>query len=404
VHGVLEAADGGAAARASVGRLTLSDSTRRRRPKGEGSIFERRRTIPNGRVVTDWVWVVSLGVDDRGRRVRRWFTGKTKRDVREKVARELAKHGGVISRSTGLTVEQYLRSWLADVAATRSPLTARSYRNRIEAFALPNIGWRRLDELDGPIIAKLYRDLRERGVSADHVQKLRKALRRAFNVAIGQGLLARNPIAHVDAPRHRPQRRAHYDAAQLATFFAAARGHRLEALFRLGVMAALRPGELFALEWADVNLDGGYIDVRHTLEDDQGRLSIAPAKADSARRLPLEPQTVDLLRAHAASLEGQAPRSPYVFTSVRGKWLRYGPVDRELAAIAAGAGLPKITLYGLRHSGISLFAEAGVSLRVAADVAGHATTRMTSDVYTHVTSEMHRNAIETIAELVRGVA
>ncbi len=299
------------------------------------------------------------------------------------------------------TVGDYLESWLADVKLARSPLTYRSYAQHITAYAVPNIGKARLEDLDGNRIALLYKTLTMRGVSADQIQKLRKALRRAFNVAIARGLIARNPVDHVEAPRHRSRERESYDAAQLALFFAAAHGNRLEAMFRLGVLATMRPGELFALEWDDVDLEAGILDVRHSLENDGGKLALVPAKADSARRVPIEAETIGLLLEHAKAMTREGHGSSFVFVTRQGAWLR-DPINRTiLAPICARAKLPKITLYGLRHSGISLFGEAGVGLRVAADMAGHADTATTAQIYTHVGEPQQRAGLERAAALIR---
>ena len=373
----------------------------RRRAKGEGSLYQRERTLGSGRVVRDWVWLVSLGYDATGKRVRRAFCGSTQAEVRDKVARVRAKSGGALRPAATTTVAEYLESWLGTVKITRSPLTHRSYAQVVATYAVPNIGRVRLDDLDGHRIEALYATLTMRGVSADQIGKLRKALRRALNVAVGKGLIPRNPVAHVDAPRHRVKERESYDSAQLATFFAAARGERLEALYRLGVMAIMRPGELFALRWSDLDLTAGVVDIRHSLENDGGRLAVVDAKADSARRSPLEGDTIALLRAHAAAMKAEGHGSPFVFVTQRGRWLRDPVNRRELAPLCTRAGLPVITLYGLRHSGVSLFGEAGVPLRVAADMAGHATTDLTANVYTHVGEPQHRDGLEKAAALVR---
>ena len=380
-------------------------SDRRRRSAGEGTrIFERTRTLRSGRVVKDWVQVVSLGYAADGKRVRRWFCGPTQTIVRDKVAKARAKGGGSLRPVVTTTVGDYLASWLANVKLSRSPLTYRGYAQHINAYAIPNIGKIRLDDLDGNRIAKLYEALLLRDVSADQIQKLRKALRRAFNVAVARGLIARNPVDHVEAPRHRSKERESYDAAQLAVFFAAARGERLEAMFRLGVLATMRPGEIFALRWDDVDLEAGTIDIRHSLENDGGKLAIAPAKADSGRRVPIEAETIGLLRAHAGAMTREQHGSPYVFVTARGAWLRDTINRTILAPICARAGLPKITLYGLRHAGISLFAEAGVSIKVASSFAGHATIDITANTYTHLTDSSLRKGLEGAANLVRSTA
>jgi len=107
---------------------------------------------------------------------------------------------------------------------------------------------------------------------------------------------------------------------------------------------------------------------------------------------------VDVLRVHLA----RETHGTIAFPSPRGKWLREGPVNRELKAMCAIAGAPAITMYDLRHTAVTLFATVGVHLNAASDLAGHATTKMTSDVYTHISAPLHRDAVETVAAAVLG--
>ena len=372
-----------------------------RRHKGDGSVYERVRTLESGRVVRDWCAEVSLGYDLTGKRIRRKFYGRKRQDVLLRVAQERARNGGTIAPPSGPTVGEYLESWLASVEISRAGNTYLAYAGRIRRFAIPNIGAIRLASLESTRIAKLYADLALQGVSSDNIQKLHRGLRRAFNVAIGQGLLARNPVAYVERAPHRTSERASMDASEVRRFFVAARGDRLEAMFRLGILVGMRPGELFALAIADVDVENAIVDVRHNLEDVSGKLAIVDAKADSARRVPIDPETATLLRARVDEARCEGHGSPYLFTTSRGKWLRTNAVNNDsLRPILKRAGLPDMTLYSLRHTSGSLFGEAGVSLRVAADVLGHSGTEITADVYTHAQIPQHRDAIARVAALV----
>jgi integrase len=384
-------------ARRRKSREKLNLTPKRRRAKGEGSYYRRTRILADGRSVEDWVFEAFLGFDENGRRVRRRMMAPTLSELQFKVNKLKADHAGKIPRRAQQTVGEYLEDWLAGVERSRASTTAIFYGKRIRMYAIPNIGKVLLDELGPERIAWLYKILAERGVSADNVQKLHKALRRAFNVAIGKGILRRNPCAFVERPSHRVARRSTYSAAQVARLLKAAKGDRFEAMVRLGIFAAMRPGELFALEWNDVDLRRSVVDVRHNLRE-RPRV-LVPAKADSARRIPLERGTVAALRRHRDSR-----RSPFVFTTERGKMMSEKVGNGALRSIAQKARLPVLTLYGLRHTGISLLAESGAHLRIAADIAGHATTALTGDVYTHFQAARHREAVENAASLVAGAS
>jgi integrase len=375
-------------------------AARLRREKGSGTVYYRERKLANGKTSGIWCMIVSLGYGEDGKRVRRAFYGSTEAEVKRRVKDEQARHGGAIPRVVPGDVKDYLESWLDSIEI---PTTRRSYEQRLKAFAYPNIGKYRLADLDALKINRLYRTLEMRGVSADNVQKLHKALRAAFNVAIGQNLITRNPVLHVKRSRHTVAKRKAYTAEEVQRLLTNAADSRYEALIWLGVMAAMRPGELAALAWDDLDLKKGIVHVRHSLRDDRGKLSVVEAKADSARRIPLAPATVAALQRHREAMKKERHRSPYVFVTESGTWLSGKTLNRDvLPAVLKKAKLAPTTLYGLRHTGVSLFAETGAHLRVAADIAGHSTTDLTANVYTHTGEAQHRDAVERISALVLG--
>ena len=51
---------------------------------------------------------------------------------------------------------------------------------------------------------------------------------------------------------------------------------------------------------------------------------------------------------------------------------------------AVAAGLPRITLHGLRHSYATAALKAGVPVKVISERLGHATVAITLDIYSHV--------------------
>jgi integrase len=77
-------------------------------------------------------------------------------------------------------------------------------------------------------------------------------------------------------------------------------GDRMEALYVLAVTAGLRQGELLALKWEDVDLEGEYptLQVRRSLSETRGRRSFEAPKSGSGRYLRLSRRAVSALRAH----------------------------------------------------------------------------------------------------------
>jgi integrase len=64
------------------------------------------------------------------------------------------------------------------------------------------------------------------------------------------------------------------------------------------------------------------------------------------------------------------------------------------------AGLPKITLHGLRHSYASLHAAAGTPIVVVSKMLGHSSSSITADLYTHMFRSTAKDAANSAANLI----
>ena len=67
------------------------------------------------------------------------------------------------------------------------------------------------------------------------------------------------------------------------------------------------------------------------------------------------------------------------------------PQNQE-AKVVAKAGLPKLTIHGLRHTHATILLEQGVNSKVVSERLGHASVATTMDIYTHVLPDMLEKA------------
>ena len=107
---------------------------------------------------------------------------------------------------------------------------------------------------------------RAAGLSPRRVQYLRAVLRCALNQALRWGLVSRNAAALANPPKMERYEIRPWTPEQARRFLDEIRGDRLEALFTLALATGARQGELLALQWSDVDLDGWSLQVRGTLQ------------------------------------------------------------------------------------------------------------------------------------------
>src|SRR5258707_33462 len=85
---------------------TKKSTSRKRRGRGEGSIFQRDDGL--------WVGSISLGVDGKGKRNRRTVYGDTKKEAQDKLdeLRDKARKGQPVRATTDMKVGAFLDLWL----------------------------------------------------------------------------------------------------------------------------------------------------------------------------------------------------------------------------------------------------------------------------------------------------
>lgn len=154
----------------------------------------------------------------------------------------------------------------------------------------------------------------------------------------------------------------------------------LTPLVVLALHTGLRRGELFALEWPDVNLAAARLTVRGQT-----------AKSGQTRHLPLNATALETLRTRGPQPGGYVFPSPddpaRPLTDVKTAWL-------EVLKRATVAGF---RFHDLRHTFASKLVQAGVDLAVVRELLGHSTILMT-EKYAHLRPEQTADAV---ARLVR---
>jgi len=333
----------------------------------------------------------------------------------------------------GLTTGDWLVRWLASRVSLRAS-TARSYAAHVRGYLVPYLGAIPLAVLTpGEVQAMFTAVIRDetvlgRPVSAATLHRIHATLRAALNGAVRAGLIGTNPGRWPELPRAaRPRPQVWtpalterwqtegwrpvvgvWTAAQTAEFLRQVRGHRLYALFHLVALRGLRRGEAAGLRWGDLDLDAGTLTVSGQLQQLGGRMVAGPPKSDAGRRVvALDKTTIAALREHR--LRQQAERAAartwwaetgYVFTTRAGKPVGPDRMTRLFRKLVADAGLPPVTLHGLRHGAATLALAAGTDLKVVQDQLGHSTITLTADTYTSVLPETARTAADSTAALL----
>jgi integrase len=162
------------------------------------------------------------------------------------------------------------------------------------------------------------------------------------------------------------------------------------ALIRVAAWAGLRPGELSALEWTEVDLHRGVIHVEWSRRNDGSRY---PVKNKINRVVPLAEQAADALRglprerAEVFLTHTGLPLRPnairHYWEPVRTAFTDALPMTHWLVRRLRHKPDDKLDVYELRHFWGSLLADRGLSARDIAAVMGNS-PRVCEDTYIHL--------------------
>jgi len=242
-------------------------------------------------------------------------------------------------------------------------------------------------------------------------------LRHALTHAVKWGMLTKNPVDLVDAPKPLRKDPNVVDESGMLRHLEAARGGHLYLPMLMAAATGMRRGEILALRWQDVELVRdpvtreyrGIITVRRSLEQTSAGLNFKLPKTErSARKITIPAILGEALVAHkgkqaqlrllmgaayqdhdlVVAREDGMPRSPRNFSHAFYEFVRK-------------KGLPVIRFHDLRHSHASILLKAGESVNVVADRLGHTDPGMTLRIYGHVLPGMQQQAANRFDEAMR---
>jgi integrase len=405
----------------------------RRRQAGEGGISEYRTKGGERRYLIKYTTVL----EDGSKKVvlrRRTPDGQpllTRRAAADALtdARAEIKQGVHVLPSKK-TVGQWGEEWLRGLRL--APSTMASYAKLWRLYVTPNIGSVPLEKLTGTMITTMYRTLETggrhdgkpgQGLSARSIRYCHVTLKSSLREAVAQGLLARNPADRAKAPAAReakPPEIHPWTASQLSTFLAWADEQQCPDATPWRVLAytGVRRGEVLALRWRDLDIEGERLSVRRSVGviKNKGKpeeFVEGPTKSGKERVVDLDPQTVDALRRWRVARAGidlrLAREDAVVFGDEEGRWQhpdkfswrfanRLARCRRELGDDAP----PPTRLHDLRHAHASLLLAAGTPIKVVSERLGHSSPMITLTVYQHVTATMQREAAARFAAIVGG--
>ena len=281
----------------------------------------------------------------------------------------------------------YLRQLLAE--KNLSPYTLRNYRTDLLGF----VRFMREEEQADPLTVdrqsfrRYLAGLRSGGIASASVTRKVSTVRGFFLFLLREGLIDKNPLAGVSAPKREKRLPTILSRDNLQMLIEAADqttpgGLRNRGILELMYAAGVRLSEVSALNMPNVDLSERTLVVRG--KGNKERMVLVGAPAEMALRRYLAEGRPKLAK----------PGEQALFVNRDGKRLSGRSIQQIVRRHAMRAGLDiRVYPHLLRHSFATHLLDGGAELRVVQELLGHASAS-TTQIYTHVTEERQREVME----------
>lgn len=371
-----------------------------------GSIRKRR-----GKRGTTYQVVIELGTV-AGQRRQKTATYKRRKDAQEYLTKTLHElNSGAYIEPSSMPLNQYAPHWFETIDVGDASRV--NYQGVYDRHIAPVFGELPLGQITPSLVQTWVNNLRRRYRSTPQIVMVLQSI---LKQAVRERLLLVNPCADIRvgaretvvaaAPRDA------WSAQQLATFLDATRDDPDWPAWWVMAHTGMRPGELVALRWGDVDFERRTLHIQRTqtmIAKSGERVTGARAKNRASDRvIGIDPQTVLVLRGVWASQQDRRRRlgsrwedDDLIFDRGDGQLRSANLLSRRFARAVECLDVPPITLHGLRGTHGSLLAMSGRPLHYIQHRLGHADIGTTSRYYLHLIVGTEHDDAERFAELIR---
>ena len=348
---------------------------------------------------------------------RKTIYNKNFRELRKQLAEAIAGNENLLSIKKDITLDKWFDRWM-EVYKEKSirPNTKRQYTHIYNKNISPYIGERRINSLVKSDIQMLINRASDNNYAYERQNKIKVILKDMLQRAVEDNLIVNNPVSGIKLRADKKIKAKSLTLDEQNTFFDYCRNTFYDNLFNVAVNTGLRPGELFALQLEDIDLENGFIDVNKTLvyqkylTDEKKEFHVEPPKTkQSYRKVPINSICREYLKRQfelkkIVSKKRPKQQNEYLFVTKFNT-----PLNSVLYSGAIKAVIKQINLirpfeeqfkvfsgHTFRHTFATRCFENGVDAKVVQKYLGHASLKMTMDLYTHVTDDKSAMDIEKI--------
>ncbi|MEQ7195940.1 tyrosine-type recombinase/integrase [Enterococcus avium] len=364
----------------------------KQRTKGE-NIYYRKDGRWEGRYV--------IGRKSNGRLKYGYVYGKTYQTVRDKLLplKQQANRMIELYGKSLMTYNEWVTQWKKEIQKTIKLSTYSDYCYKLSRYLLPHLGTTPLYQVTTERIQEIIDIFMKEKLSPSSIQIIHCLLKKTLNDAKKQGLLYQNPCEAVQLPKRIPKKVRALTIEQQRSLLKVVdkSDDDKDQAVTLALNTGMRIGEIAALKWENIDFNRGIISITQTcnrVKSSAQQKTIvnydAVKSTASHRIIPMNQKVSKLLKELKKKSDAE-----FVF-SIGDKGCEPRVLTYHFHQLRKQAKLENIHFHQLRHTFATRCLEAKVGITSVSALLGHASTKMTLDVYSDSMLEERVTAVYAI--------
>ena len=213
-------------------------------------------------------------------------------------------------------------------------------------------------------------------------QKTYTILNDIFDKAEKHNITDKNPLSVIKKPKYQSNEKYVLTIKEEETLYKKLQ-HTKNYIFAIALLQGLRPGELLALEYNDIDLEKRTITINKSID---GKTKDTMTKNKYSNRIiPLFNKTYEIIKDIKRNSNDRIYQN------------NIKNINKELQEICKNIVKEKITLYNLRHTFITRLEDNNIPEHLIQAWCGHSKgSKVTKETYTHVTKETENKYINIL--------
>ncbi len=390
----------------------------KKRDNGTGCVYKTSR---------GWAASIQIGTDSNGKAIRKQFSAKTEREVKNKLT-EFKKNQGLYTAEqlSKISVNDFSTHWLAYKKTQLKPLSYQRLESTINTHIVPNIGFTQFSSLTTKEIQDLLIDL-AKDKSRSTVKKVFDAINAMYSYDQGlppsQRSAQFNPCENVFVPKCENQKSHQEITDNKIKIFTDDELKNIKqeiyrvdentgriiypygSLYILILNTGLRVGEALALDKGDVDVESKLLTIYKDaiqIKNENGKgykviIQNMPKTLSGNRTLSLNNSAIESIK----TLNEIFPNCESL--AVNSNNVRVTPQNAEktLTTILKRAGVESNgrKCHALRHTFATKLFEQGIDVKIVSQILGHSSSSFTRDTYITIIQKVQAKAMNSIPEL-----